>query len=540
MKIEKNYHKQEIKGLKRELRSERSLSSRFTPDVNIGLTNKQINVKILRGKVNVQGKQYSKSTLKIITSNLFTVFNLLCLVCVVALAVVNASPFNYLFAMTYVFNVAIAIAQEIKAKKSIEKLSIMNQPTAIVLRNGKFVEINVSSIVEDEIIKFSLGNQITADCTVLKGSLEVNESLLTGESVAIKKTEGSKLLAGSYVVSGNALAVADKVGEDRYVQKLAEKAKKYKKPSSELLRTLQWIIRTVGFLIVPIGIGVLYTNYNATLSEGFATFVQNGALTKAGQTEIVTRTTSVIIGMIPAGMLLLTTLALAVGIIRLARKNTSVQDMYAVERLARVDVLCLDKTGTITDGRMKVSNCVVFEKDHSNSINDIISSMQYALNDNNQTSIALRKYFGNEGKLISKATIPFSSERKYSAVSFLGTDQNVGTYALGAPEYIIGAESEHPKLYSYIRHYTAMGHRVLLLAYSQGEIEGETLPKYMRPLAIITLMDAVRKNAVKTIEWFKNNDVEIKVISGDNPITVSEVAKRAGVSGADKYISLEG
>ena len=392
----------------------------------------------------------------------------------------------------------------------------------------------------DDIIRFTIGNQITADCTVLQGAIEVNESLLTGESVPIKKKKGDALLSGSYVVSGSALAIADKVGEERYVQQLSAKAKKFKRPTSELFKSLQWIIRTVGFLIIPIGLGVFYTNYRVILGEGLPVFVSDGALTGLGRTEVVTRTTSVIIGMIPAGMFLLTTLALAVGIIRLAKKNTSAQDMYAVERLARVDVLCLDKTGTITDGRMKVANCVIFEKDFKYSINEIVSSMQNALGDNNQTAIALQKHFGRDGGLIAKNVIPFSSDRKFSAVTFLDNNDETFTFALGAPEYIIGSETEYPKLYTHIRHYTAMGQRVLLLAFSDKEIQDGKLSAVFKPFALITLTDTIRKNAAKTIEWFKNNDVQIKVISGDNPITVSEVAKRAGIDGADKFISLEG
>ena len=532
-----------MKSLKKEIKIEGkkgTLPLRFEPDISKGLSSKQVNIKILKGKVNYEPKQYSKTTLKIITSNVFTVFNLLCLICIIALAVVKAPPMNFLFCIPYATNLLIATVQEIKAKNSIEKLSIMNQATATVLRNGKLIEIGVNSIVEDDIINFSLGNQISADCTLLKGSIEVNESLLTGESVPVKKNVGDKLLAGSYVTGGKALAVADRVGEERYVEQLSLKAKKYKKPSSELLKSLQWIIRTVAVLILPVGLGVLYTNYRVILSLGREPFVSNGVLTSLGMTEIVSRTTSVIIGMIPAGMLLLTTLALAVGIIRLADKNTSVRDMYAVERLARVDVLCLDKTGTITDGRLKVNNCIIFEKDYKYSVSDIISSMQNALGDNNQTAIALQKHFGNEGKLIAKQKIAFSSDKKYSAVTLTDFKSVNATFALGAPEYVMPQSEENYKLYTYVRHYASMGQRVLLLAYSENEISSDTLPSDMKPFAIITLTDTIRKNAVKTIEWFKKNDVAVKVISGDNPVTVSEIAKRAGIEGANKYVSLEG
>ena len=368
--------------------------------------------------------------------------------------------------------------------------------------------------------------------------------MLTGESVPVKKKVGDRVLAGSFVVSGNALIVADKVGESRYIQQLSAKAKKYKKPSSELMSTLTWIIRVIGILIIPISIGVLLTNKAVLIANPISRddkiYAVAGKLTQLGVVEMVKRTTSVVLGMIPSGMFLLTTLALAVGVIRLAGKNTSVQDMYALEMLARVDVLCLDKTGTITDGRMKVSNCVLFKSDYKYSINDIVSSMQYALEDNNQTSTALRAYFGSEKKLVAIKTIPFSSARKYSAVSFSDGISAVGSFALGAPEFILPKSAIPRGVSSQIKHYTAMGQRVLMLAHSEKPIIGDQLPSDMKPFAIITLSDNIRRDAIQTIEWFKKNDVAIKVISGDNPLTVSEVARRAGVDGADKFVSLEG
>ncbi len=512
------------------------IPERFEPDLVSGLSTNQVNIRLIQNKVNTDKKQHSKSIPKIIFSNIFTVFNLLCIICVVALTLVHAKMFHYFFTVIYICNVTINIVQEIRAKITIEKLTIMNQPTATVLRNGELVQISTKAIVLDDIIEFSLGNQIAADCTVLQGEIEVNESLLTGESIPVKRGVGDRLLAGSYVVSGSALAVADKVGNDRYVQILADKAKKAKNPSSELLRSLQWIIRTIGFLIVPIGLLTLYNNYKAIDPA----FISGGTITPEGWTEIVTRMTPVVTGMIPAGMFLLTTLALAVGVIRLAQKNTSVQDMYALERLARVDVLCLDKTGTITDGRMRVTNVVLLDKEHKYSVDKIISSMMTVLSDNNQTAIALRKHFGGKGDLISTDVIPFSSERKFSAVSFDDEDGNTDSYYIGAPEFLVEKDKLNKQVANSLHHYMLMGQRVLLLVHSDKALVEEGKPDCVTPVAIITLTDSIRKNAVKTIEWFKNNDVQVKVISGDNPITVSEVAKRAGIEGADKYISLEG
>ncbi len=522
---------------------------RFHPDPKNGLSTDQVLTRQAQLQCNFKGKQYSKSVGKIICSNLFTFFNLLCVICLAALLFVNSQArtkdekvgiFNFTFVVIYAANLGIGIIQEIKAKKTIEKLSILNEPIAHVIRNGQNVDIPVTDIVLDDVVKFSTGNQITIDGTLLSGFLEVNESMLTGESVPVKKKVGDKILAGSFVVSGSASVIADKVGESRYIQTLSARAKKFKKPSSELMTTLQWIIKCIGILIIPISIGVLLTNKNVMLNAGDPAYALNGKLTQLGTVEMVKRTTSVVLGMIPSGMFLLTTLALAVGVIRLAGKNTSVQDMYALEMLARVDVLCLDKTGTITDGRMRVSNCVLFNSNYKYSINDIVSSMQYALDDNNQTSTALRSYFGSEKKLVASKTIPFSSARKYSAVSFTDGLTTVGTFALGAPEFILDKNSIPRGVANQIRHYTAMGQRVLMLAQSDKAIIGDQLPYDMRPFAIVTLSDNIRRDAIKTIDWFKKNEVNVKVISGDNPVTVSEVAKRAGVEGADKYVSLEG
>ncbi|MBO4262794.1 MAG: HAD-IC family P-type ATPase, partial [Clostridia bacterium] len=473
-----------------------------------------------------------------ITSNVFTFFNLLCIVCIIALLVVRAPLLNYTFAITYIFNLAIGIIQELKAKKTIEKLSIMNESTALVLRDGRYVEILNSNIVMDEIIKFRSGNQISVDCTVLEGHIEVNESLLTGESASVRKTAGDKLFAGSFAVGGSAVCVADKVGEERYIQILSAKAKKFSKPSSELLRTLQGIIRAVGLLIVPIGVSVFLTNYYVVTNENpFTSFTRTGV----DWVTVITHTTPAFIGMIPAGMFLLTTLALTVGVIRLASKQTSVQDMYALERLARADVLCLDKTGTITDGKMKVTDCIVFDKSSKYSLNDVISSMQNVLGDNNHTSAALKNYFGRERVYTPIKTIPFSSERKFSAVTF--TDENDGyfTFALGAPDFVMAKDTLPKTVCNLIEKYSSAGQRVLLLAISDEKIVSDAISKTsLKPFALIVLSDTIRQNVIKTIEWFKQNDVQIKVISGDNPATVSEVAKRAGVENADKYISLEG
>ena len=531
------------KNLRKKRKHDNLKIVRYNPEAETGLAASQVNSRYEDNLVNVRSGHYSKSTIGIICSNLFTFFNFLCAVCVVALAVVHASFLNYTFVFTYLFNLTISVIQEIIAKLMIEKLSFIKAPTATVIRSGKEYKIPVTEIVLDDVIKLETGDQISADCKILKGSAEINESLLTGESLPVKKTVGGDLLAGSYITGGSVTAQADKIGDDCYIEKLSAKAKKFKKPHSELLNSINWILRIVGILILPIGLGVLYNNWHVMLVDPSAVgygFVANGVITAKGATEIVTRSTVVIIGMIPAGIFLLTTLALSVGVMRLAKCHTSVQDMYSLEMLARVDVLCMDKTGTITDGRMKVSNCIIFNSNYRFNVNDIVSSIEYALKDNNQTAQALRNYFGAQMKFISSAVIPFSSARKYSAVSLLDKEEDIGTFALGAPEFILKKQNIPKAVSDQIKRYTELGQRVLLLTHSVKQIENDLIPTDMAPLALITLTDNIRADAIQTIDWFKKNEVAVKVISGDNPVTVSEVARRAGVEGADNYISLEG
>ncbi|MCQ2400234.1 MAG: HAD-IC family P-type ATPase, partial [Clostridia bacterium] len=318
---------------------------RYSPDINEGLTAEQVNERVIHDLTNSVDQKYTKSYASIICGNLFTFFNLLGIIVTVALIYVKASISRFFFCGIYILNIAIGIIQEIRAKLSIEKLSLIASKNARVIRSGKLTEISSKDIVLDDIVVYSIGNQILTDCEILEGEVEVNESLLTGESIAIKKKVGDKLYAGSFITSGNCHAIASSVGKDNYVEKPSAKAKKYKKPNSDLMRSLSILITVIGFLIIPIAI----LNIVKMLAGGGATDVTNA----------IDKTSGLIIGMIPSGMFLLTSMALAVGVIRLAKSNTLVQDLYSLEMLARVDVLCLDKTGTITDGRMKVRDCIL-------------------------------------------------------------------------------------------------------------------------------------------------------------------------------------
>lgn len=493
---------------------------RYSPDITLGLTNEIVTERKALGLYNHTKKKYSKSYLSIFIGNFCTFFNLLGVLVATALLLIKAPISNFFFVLIYAANIFIGLVQEIRAKKSIDKLSILANKTTKVIRNGQIFEINSTDIVLDDLFILELGNQVPTDCQIVEGEFEVNESLLTGESVAIKKGVGDTLFAGSFITSGTGKVQAIKVGKDNYVETLSAKAKKYKKPHSELMNSLNFFIKSIGIIIIPIAILL---------------FLKSKVIFNTSIIEAISSTSTVVIGLIPSGMFLLTSMALAVGVIKLARHNTLVQDLYSLEMLARVDTLCFDKTGTITDGRMTINQVIELTENPKYSTADVISSMLSCLKDNNQTAIALYNHFGHKSIMQAEKVLSFNSARKLSAVTF--TDE--GTYAFGAPEFVLSKEA-----YSYIEaqinQYASLGLRVLLLAHSNSPIVEDSAPNDFTPLSIILITDSIREDAVETVNWFKANNVQIKVISGDNPVTVAEVSRRVGIEGADKYISLEG
>ena len=512
---------------------------RFNADAEEGLSKSQVEERQEQGLVNRAQKKYSKTYKSIFISNICTFFNLLCLLAALALLSAHAPITQFTFVLIFLCNICMGIIQEIRAKKKIDRLSILSSPTARVIRDRKKREIPISEIVLDDILLLGAGQQVPADCIMLDGAAELNESLLTGESVPVKKENGETLYAGSFVASGHCAVRVDKIGEDTYISKLTARAKKYKRPNSEIMNSINLFIKVIGFIIIPIAIFMFLTNFKnlggswADIRAGggfFATLFSNNPTLN----DTIQKTWSVVIGMIPSGLLLLTTVALSVGMIRLAKYNTLVQDMYSLEMLARVNVLCLDKTGTITDGRMKVSDCVLLNNATEYSVDDILGSMLASLKDNNQTSIALYERFGHSSALQASAILPFSSARKLSAVTF----GEAGTFAMGAPEFVL--KPMPIRVEKIVKQYAQMGLRVLVLAHSPAQIQGDKLPTVFRPIAIITLSDNIRPDAIETIKWFRENDVAVKVISGDNPVTVSEVARRAGIKNASQFLSLEG
>lgn len=491
---------------------------RYNPEVNLGLTTKQVNQRKQEKNVNANSKKYSKSYLSIFFDNFCTFYNLLGLIVTLGLIYAGAQLFDFVFVFIFLMNILIGIIQEIRAKICIDRLSVVSNKTTKVIRDGLLVEISSSSVVLDDIISLSLGSQIPTDCVLIDGLVEVNESILTGESEPVKKKPGDILLRGSYVTSGNCFARADKVGKNNYIEKLSEKAKKYKKPHSELMHSLSLIIKSVGFIIIPIAILYLVKSYQFYTIQ-----------------ESIKRTSTVVIGMIPSGMFFLTSMTLAVGIIKLARHKTLVQDLYSLEILARVNTICFDKTGTITDGKMVVQKILYLNKSSSYNINDILSSMLGTTKDNNQTAIALFNKVGDEVKYQTENFLPFNSTRKFSAVRF----KDYGSFAFGAPEMIL-SDYNYNLIKNDITEHLSKGLRVLVLAHSDNQFDEKNIPSDFLPVAFVVLVDNIREDAYDTVKWFKENDVEIKVISGDNPITVSEVSKRVGIDNADNYISLEG
>ena len=497
---------------------------RYNTDLNTGLSSEVVEHRQAQGLANTKNIGSTKTIPTIILSNIFTFFNLLNFaIAAWIISVKGWGAWKYIFFIVIVTaNMVISIVQEIRSKNIIDKLSILSAPNAVILRDGDTYDISVSEVVLDDILCLSSGNQIPSDAILIEGGIEVNESLLTGESDAITKKTGDILYAGSFVVSGNCKARVERVGKDNYIEKLTSQAKKYRKPKSDLLNTLTHLIRVVAVIIIPLGILVFMTQNQGLVFEGE---IYEAAVIK---------TSGAVIGMIPSGLFLLTSIALAVGVIRLAQNNTLVQELYCIEMLARVDVLCLDKTGTITDGTMYVKDVIEYPIKPGLNVKNIYSAMQNVLNETNVTSKALEEKFGRNKKIKHRNFIPFSSARKYSAVEF----EKYGTFVLGAPEFVL--TNNYSLIAKDVNEAAANGYRVLCLAHTEGTIVGNKIDGQLQPVALILIEDTIRPDAIETIAYFKRSGVEVKVISGDNPLTVSKISERAGIDNADQYISLEG
>nr|WP_317332713.1 cation-translocating P-type ATPase [uncultured Romboutsia sp.] len=484
-------------------------------DILQGLSKGEVDKRIKEGNYNKAVDSVSKTTKEIVIDNVFTFFNLLNLILATLIVIVKSYE-NALFMGIVISNTAIGIIQEVRAKKTIDKLSLVSASKAKVIRGSKEVEVNTEDIVIDDIIKFSSGDEISVDSIVLQGNVEVNESLLTGEVDEILKHKGDTLLSGSFIVSGTCYAKADKVGTNSYTARITKEVKKRKKVNSEIVKSLDKIIKYIAIVIVPIGL-ILFFKQMYVLNYGFK--------------KSIVSTVAAVIGMIPEGLYLLTSISLAVSVIRLGKRKILVQELHCIETLARVDIICLDKTGTITEGKMNVREVIILDdKYNDENINKIIGAITHTLDDENSTFNSLRRYFKQNPNWEYKNKVPFSSERKWSGVSF----KEEGSFVIGAPEFVLN--EEYISIKDKVEEYSSKGYRVLLLSKYNKDLTNDKLDKDIEKIALIIIEDKIRDNVEKTFEFFENQGVKIKVISGDNPVTVSKIAKIAGVKNADKYV----
>ena len=485
-------------------------TGRFRPDAHQGLSEAQVRARVEAGLTNQTSRAPGKTTAQILRGNLMTLFNLLNLVLAILLISVGSYK-NALFMIVIILNAVIGTVQELRAKKTVEKLSVISAPTALAVRSGREVKLGVSELVLDDVMVLKSGMQICADGVVLEGEIEVNESLLTGESDPILKRPGDGLMSGSFVVSGRANARVDKVGDDNYAAQLTRDAQRLKKPNSELMKSLNALIRVISVVILPLG-AALFIKSRFILHES----LQDG----------VVSTVAAMVGMIPEGLILLTSVALAVGVIRLAQRKTLVQELYCMETLARVDVLCLDKTGTITEGSMEVQGIIPLAAPEDQVRTDM-GILASALQDDNPTFAALRAAFPPIQGSAPLKVVPFSSARKWSGARF----EKLGSLVLGAGEFVLGAD--YQSIRGRVEECAQKGQRVLVLAQSDQDFQGEQgLPQGLKPLALLTLADKIRPEAAGTLRFFAEQDVDLRVISGDNPKTVAAVAGRAGLKDA--------
>ena len=492
-------------------------AQRYQADIANGLSQEQVQERIDGGWTNETVTAESKTVGQIVKGNLLTYFNLI--FAILAILVIAAGSFRSLtFLPVVIANLFIGILQEIRAKKTLDQLTMLNAPKAEVVRNGQISEIPAEELVLDDIVIFRAGDQICADAIVLDGSVLVNEALLTGESDELRKELGDFLMSGSFVVSGECYARLERVGADSYISELTLEAKAQdQKKHSEMLRVLDRLVGIVGILIVPIGVFL---------------FVQQYVFSDASFQSSILSMVAAVVGMIPEGLYLLASVALVVSVIRLASQKVLVHDMKCIEALARVDVLCVDKTGTITENEMQVSSVIPmegFDPAQGVGLKAQISTLIAAMPDGNLTMQALKRYFKTPLKKNAEAVFPFSSTYKYCAAVFLDN-----AYVLGAPEFVLRGDYE--KYRPLMESYSADGFRTVLFGRYEGTPDGQALTEPVIPMGLILLTNPIRRDAPETFRYFAQQGVTIKVVSGDNPLTVSQIAAEAGITGAENYV----
>ena len=496
-----------------------------------GLTDEQVNERIEQGKVNADENPNTRTYKQIVRENTLTFFNFLNLVLLILVLMVGSYK-NAFFVGIIIINTLIGIAQEIRAKKTIDKLAILTAKKSIVIREGKKWTVPTEDLVLDDLVCLKTGDQVPADAKVLEGSVEVNESLLTGESDNLPKNVGDELFSGSFVTSGEACCQIIHVGKDNYAAQITSEAKEFKRHNSELKNSLNAILKVISIIIVPLGALLFYKQYYVVGN----TFKDSIVSMVAG-----------VLGMIPEGLVLLTSVALTLGALVLANKKTLVQELYCIETLARVDTLCLDKTGTITEGTMCVERVEPWSEASENKdtdeiptededepdlheIENMMANLMYVLKDQNATIDALRKRFPAKSSMTLEHIVPFSSDRKYSGAVF----EDNGTCLMGAAQFLFPEGRED--ILDVCQNYAEEGLRVLVLAHSTQMAEGTELPENLEPAALLLLTDVIREEAPDTLQFFDSQEVDLKVISGDDPVTVSAIAKRAGLKNAENYV----
>ncbi len=503
--------------LTEEIKDRRMPTTRYEPEYKKGLTSQQVQEHRLHGWTNRSVDPPSKTTKEIIHENVFTYFNLIFAILAVLLILVGSFR-DLTFLPVIIANTLIGIVQEIRAKQVLDKLTMLNAPHATVVRDGKRSVIDAEELVIDDIVIFKAGDQVCADAVVSAGEVQVNESLLTGESDEITKRRNDNLMSGSFIVSGQCHARLDRVGADSYISKLTLQAKQMQSgEQSEMIRSLDKLVKCVGVAIIPIGL-VLFAQAFFLQHDGFR--------------ESVTSMIAAVIGMIPEGLYLLASVALAVSSVRLAQKKVLLHDMKCIETLARVDVLCVDKTGTITENTMKVQDVIETEEYNSDEmapLSTMIGDFAAAMTKDNITMAAIKEYFTTASGKKAVSMTGFSSATKYSSVTF-----EDGAYVLGAPEFVL--REKYGAYAGEITEHASTGARVLVFGTYDEAIDGKPLEHGITPLGFVLLANPIREAAKETFEYFAEQGVEVKVISGDNPVTVSNVARQAGIKNADKYV----
>lgn len=496
----------------------------FPLDTEKGLTAQQVQQRHDEGLINKAKKHVTKSYFRIIYENVFNFFNILLFIIIAALIIAKSELQNFVFAGILGLNIIIGLYQDIRARVLIDRLKIVSSIKVNVLRDGEIKPVKANEVVYSDLIEIKQGSQLVCDGEIVEGFAELNESLLTGESVNISKTKGDRVYSGSFVSSGTAIYRVDHLGKENYAEQLQQSASKFKRVRSEILTSLKMIFKVIGFVVVSLGIAQIIVSavrkdFSDIHSEVFR--------------KTVGRISASLIGMIPIGMYLLTSVTLAIGVIRLVQRNMLTQDMYCIETLARVDTLCLDKTGTLTDGNLNVLKVVSTSDTSEKDLAKIIKTLVETTKDDNATAKAIKKEFSNLNSFDAFSAIPFNSQRKYSAVML----EDGRSIVMGAREFIPHKNKEVDEM---CREYEKLGMRVLVLAKYKHVITKDEKLKETDIIGFIVLQDHIRDDAPVNIKWFKENGVDIRIITGDNPETASEIARRAGVEGYEKYISLEG